>query len=302
MKIFSIILFILIFSFSTLAQTTDWMRVQSDNGEFSIEIPQKYNYLVDKDGFEQSELGFQKNYSLKNVKLFYAFADKTLLTFEIYEAKNDALKAIYNLDKERVNKAKKESNSEVVEKTLPNEIKELVVKNSEYFTARRYFNSKKNIYILTALSRNGENETMKRFFNSLLFSPDLNQTNSTNGNLLSSLKISNIEIVTQNIQPYIPNKTKTPDDPSVTKLLLVWKPRASYVDAARMRGVQGDIQVRCRFSQEGFISRIEFIKMLPEGLSKQTLFALLQIKFMPQEKDGKPISVDKLVEYHFSLY
>lgn len=305
MKQFIIVLSLFLFSYSIFpqnTQTNDWIRVQSDNGEFSIEIPAKYNFVVDKDGYEQSESNSSINYSLKNIRFLNSYFDKTVLTFEIYEEKKGALNAIYEIDKKSAEYSKKDNKLEIQENKLNNDIKELTVKTDDYYTSCRYFNSKKNIYILTALSREGETTTMRRFFDSLKFSPEAQQSDSGNGKLLSTLKTAPVEIVTQKVQPYNPDKNKTPDEPNEKKLIVAWKPRASYIDAARMRGVQGTIQMRCRFSEDGFIPRIEFIKILPEGLARQTLFALLRVKFLPKEKDGKPVSSDRVVEYQFTLY
>lgn len=301
MKIKLLLFLIAILSLQNFAQG-EWMRVQSDNGEFSIEIPLKYNFVVDKDGYEQSESDSSTNYSLKNIKFLNSYLDKTLLTFEIYEGKKGALNAIYEIDKKAAEYSKKNNKSEIRENNLTGEIKEIIVKNPDYYTSRRYFYSKKYIYILTALTHDDENTVIKHFFDSLKFSPEAKQTDSNNGQLLSSLKTSRVEIVSQNVQPYIPDKNKKPDEPNEKKLIIAWKPRASYIDVARMRGVQGTIQMRCRFSEDGFIPRIEFIKILPEGLARQTLFALLRVKFLPKEIDGKPVTSDRVIEYKFTLY
>jgi hypothetical protein len=44
------------------------------------------------------------------------------------------------------------------------------------------------------------------------------------------------------------------------------------------------------------------LKPLSNGLTEQSFKAAKQIEFSPQLKDGKPVSVVKIVEYEYSLY
>jgi hypothetical protein len=298
-----LILFISAVVFSQPTQTDKWVRIQSDNGEFSIEVPVKFNYIIDKDGFQISDSG-SNNYQLKNLKILNAYLNQTLISFEIYEAKEIALDTIYSGDLSVAKNQKKYKKSDFTEtKIKANDIKQLIIVTKDLYTIRRYFNSKNFIYILTAVSRKGENETIKRFFESLVFNPDTKQSAPNSGLLLSSLPTSNINLVTKNVAPFIPpDKNKAPDEPGVLPLAVGWKPAPSYVDNARVKGVQGEMQLRCTFAKDGFIPKIEFISLLPEGIARQVLFAALRIKFLPKEKDGVPETTERVVQYNFSLY
>ncbi len=93
-----------------------------------------------------------------------------------------------------------------------------------------------------------------------------------------------------------------PADPNITPLNITAKPRANYTDSARQAGVQGTITLAVLFSADVNKKMIIAIKPLSNGLTEEAIKAAQQIKFDPQMKDGKPISVVKMVQYNFTLY
>lgn len=93
-----------------------------------------------------------------------------------------------------------------------------------------------------------------------------------------------------------------PADPSITPLNITAKPRANYTDSARQAGVQGTITLAVLFSADGNKKMIIAIKPLSNGLTEEAIKAAQQIGFTPQMKDGKPVSVVKMVQYNFTLY
>ena len=68
-------------------QDVKLMRVQSGNGEFSMEIPSIFSFYHDKDGAtpQRQSNGFY----LKDMYLLNVYVDKTLLSFEFYEEKKE---------------------------------------------------------------------------------------------------------------------------------------------------------------------------------------------------------------------
>lgn len=90
-------------------------------------------------------------------------------------------------------------------------------------------------------------------------------------------------------------------DPTVVPLKVLEKPKPPYTDSARASGVQGTIRVAVLFAANGKIAVI-VLNPLSNGLTEQAVSAAQKIKFEPQQKDGKPVSVVKTVEYNFTLY
>ena len=96
-----------------------------------------------------------------------AYESGTLLSLETYEAGKGALSAIYEGDLSNNKDAKK---AEL--KRNEYKLKQLVSNSEKSYVIRQYFNSKKYIYVLTAASRTGETEQMRRFLDSLVFTLD----------------------------------------------------------------------------------------------------------------------------------
>lgn len=300
-RLFCAVLFLPFIAFAQEKQMSEWMRVQSDDGEFSIEVPVAHNYFYDKDGFLTAK--DSNNYKVQQMNLLNAYHEETLISFESYKAKKGALEAFYE-DEMRFPKDLTISNFKRSNTT----IKQIIAKTENYYYLRQYFNSKSNIYILTVASKNGENATMKRFLDSVVFKPDTKERPNADAVLFSSLQITPVELVTVKKVADVVQTAKTEDDsitptPSdVSKMVVIRKPSPAYTDAARMKAVQGIIRLRLTFNENGFIPKIEVVKSLPEGLLRQTVFAVLRFKFLPQEKAGKVVSTIRTVEYNFVIY
>ena len=294
---FYAILFSSSIMFAQQNSTGEWIRISSDNGEFSIEVPAKYNYFFDEDGFWTSKNS--SDYKLEKMSLLNAYHENTLLSLESYKSNKGGLEAIYESD---TNSTKEIATSEFKRNGV--RIRQVKAKTDDYFLVKQYFNSKTHIYILTAASRTGENPTTKRFLDSLVFKPDTNEKPDVNAVLFSSLKITPIDLtnakVDKNVKPTNNATGQTQDDS--LRLLIVSRSRVSYTEAARMRQVKGVVQLRPTFSDDGFIHKIEILKPLPEGLLRQAVFAALRIKFLPEEKAKKPVSTTRIIEYSFSIY
>ncbi len=308
-RIIILITFVLLAFFTSNAQipTAEWIRVQSDNGEFSIEVPAEYEFFADKDGFSVS---FNSDtYPLREMNVLNGIHEKTLISFESYKADKRALDIIRERDSRQA-----EESSEI--KREGYRVKQIVSRNKDSYSVRQYFNSKDYIYILTAASREGETPTLKRFLDSVIFKPSGEktiQTTALDSKLktisFSALKPTPIEVETSSKPSQTPNDTvnnavitPAPKDENILPLAILYKPLPSFTDAARMQREQGIIRLRLGFSQAGYISKIAVVSSLKEGLLRQAIFAALRIKFLPPEKDGKPQTVTKLVEYSFAVY
>ena len=93
-------------------------------------------------------------------------------------------------------------------------------------------------------------------------------------------------------------------------LKILSKPRASYTDEARANNVQGTVKLEITFLAEKKIGEINFVnedneqtrKLKKYGLVSAAIRAAKQIKFNPQLKDGKPVTVKNIQTYTFTIY
>ena len=64
--------------------------------------------------------------------------------------------------------------------------------------------------------------------------------------------------------------------------------------------VQGTVILRVQFLDFGEIGEITRVKELPSGLTEKAIGAAKKIKFEPEKKDGKPVTVVKEIQYFYS--
>lgn len=81
----------------------------------------------------------------------------------------------------------------------------------------------------------------------------------------------------------------------------IMKPEPSYTDNARNNKVEGTVVLRVVFAKNGKVENIRVISGLPDGLTGQAIEAARQIKFIPAQKDGKPVSMWIQLEHNFRL-
>ncbi|MFN0139935.1 MAG: TonB family protein [Pyrinomonadaceae bacterium] len=97
-------------------------------------------------------------------------------------------------------------------------------------------------------------------------------------------------------------RIKAEPDPTVTPLKVTYKPKPSYTDSARSKGVRGTIQVAVLFGANGKVQRVLLLKRLGSGLDENVMRMAYRIGFEPQMKDGTPVSVVRIVEYGFDIH
>lgn len=69
--------------------------------------------------------------------------------------------------------------------------------------------------------------------------------------------------------------------------------------AAKRQKLEGIVQLRITFLASGEIGEVRVISGLTDALNRQAIASARKIKFEPRIKDGKPVSVSKIVEYTF---
>lgn len=90
------------------------------------------------------------------------------------------------------------------------------------------------------------------------------------------------------------------DDPNSLKITS--KPKPSYTTQARQANVTGNVRVLVAFGASGKIDHVLVTESLGYGLDEQAVKAARKIKFEPATKDGKPLSVVKVVVFNYLIY
>ena len=85
-------------------------------------------------------------------------------------------------------------------------------------------------------------------------------------------------------------------------LEVTYQKAPSYTELARSNGTKGKVKIAVEFGADGKISFMHPFVTLPDGLTEQAIVAARKIKFKPATKNGKPVSVIKVVEFNFNMY
>jgi TonB family protein len=288
------------------AQASEWRRLESDNGEFSVEMPANYTYFYDRDGFLFEDGGSVLHFP--EMQMLNASQGKTVVSVEIYKARSPKKHLDYLLERQNLKASK-----------LADAPENFTVKQVDKPSLRRYYNqeeeteisfamrfiaSKTHLYIVTVANRGA---TKTADFERVLASIRLNENQSGNTKI-SSLKASRLEDIGEDLTNLPkppeapPNQSKPSDAPrNPTPILILAKPFAPYTDEARANLVSGTIRLRVTFNKNGGISKIALLSGLKHGLNRGAFFAALRVKFIPEEKDGVPVTVTKMIEYAFSI-
>jgi hypothetical protein len=305
-------------SFAQEAKKDDWIRVQSDDGEFSIEVPAKYGYFYDKEGFSLfSSFSWGNVLYLREMNVLNAYIKNTLLNFECYKVeevtKNESHESIETTnpfksvteevsrklameDPKYLTIQKVDKNWTVVDKNNF-KISQITRKSEEEFTVKQFFFSENFVYILTASSRKGLTPEITRFLNSLEFNPNGKNQIKEDVEIFSKLKQTKIEFSEEPETELPISKTKI--DKSLKTLLLIANPSVPYTDEAVKNRAIGIIRLETTFSEHGQITKIIVRKLLNYRLVHNAFLTMMRVKFLPALKKGKPISTVKFFDYKF---
>jgi hypothetical protein len=83
-------------------------------------------------------------------------------------------------------------------------------------------------------------------------------------------------------------------------LKILYKSQASRRDGQDCS--TGVVRLRVQFLENGKIGQIYPISTMPYGKTESAIEAAKLIKFQPAMKDGKPVAVNKVIEYSFTIY
>jgi hypothetical protein len=292
----AIVLFATI-SFAQDAKKDDWIRIQSDDGEFSIEVPAKYGYFYDKDGLLAD---FLNPYSkLGEMRVFNSYIESTLISFESYKVPNNIFavnKAITEISRTDVN----EGGQREEFKKDGFKIIQITKKSKNLYMVKWFIYSKHSIYMLLSASRSGETEAMKRFFNSLICKPDTKVSQISKEITFSGLKQTPIVIEEDlNRKVKTDDKKKSQRDTSIQPFSIVFQPLPIFTT---LNSASERVYLEIEFSEIGQISKLITLRKLKSEFLRSVQLSALRLKYLPEEKDGKPIAVTKLIKYDIPPY
>jgi TonB family protein len=146
------------------------------------------------------------------------------------------------------------------------------------------FATKEHVYRVTLATLEDPNPVVDRFLSSLrLRRPDDRTTSDT-----------------QRLDS-IPGPVLSPTEVT-RRAIIVSKGEPFYTERARAHKIVGTVKLEAVLGADGYVTRINVIQGLQDGLTENAIEAARSIRFFPAEKDGKPISQHIQLEYNFSVY
>ncbi|MBX3288529.1 MAG: energy transducer TonB [Acidobacteria bacterium] len=237
------------------------------------------------------------SFKLKNAFVLSSYNKGTVIGVEVFDGDSGAIREMYSSDRGSWGLKKA---PDIKGKRYT--IRQLRQASDKYYALRQYIHINGKGVILTAASRKGETDEMKRFFNSVSIDLDGNGSGRSSV-LLSKLQRTSVPItVDLNDEPGKPNTNTQKNSDTSLMTVVVVAPRPTYVNSARKNMVTGVVRLRIRMAKDGFVSAVSINKTLPDGLLRQTLFSAIRTRFIPYEQNGETKDAYRSVEYSFSIY
>lgn len=112
----------------------------------------------------------------------------------------------------------------------------------------------------------------------------------------------------QSNQPGIQTPSTTGDEQHIytssqvtRKAVITVEPIPGFTEEARHNGTEGKIRIKLLLKSNGQIGNVTPLNRLPDGLTEKAIDAAQQLRFIPAEKDGHPVSMWITLEYSFDL-
>lgn len=301
------------------SSATNWQRMTGDDG-FSIAMPLNYQVFSDNNSEDlRIETPILKNGKPVRVERELRISGRRFVTSFV---NNNT----FSLSSYRVNNGELGANylsgfCKDVPSTSRFSLNEFSGTQCSVATADAYritmiLSSKERVHVIFAGARDANHIDFRRFLSSIrlgndaIYQADKDATilNELPFRLLGELKDTPFSVEYSNersvkASDVVNAQTVTANTKGKIPLKILLKPKASYTLKARMNAVGGTIIMRIAFSADGSISRISIINNgLTDGLNEEAIRAARQIRFLPQIEEGIPVTIERFVEYKFTIY
>lgn len=300
-RLISIILFFTFAVNNLFAQTEkysapiDWQRYAVTRNEVSVLLPKMPVMIYAPDVCNEKET---RNY--------YSYADEVVYSLKITtKTKEKAPQFCFKKGKfsrdsfdERIQEIRKTSKN-INEEKLTLEGKEIIRIASKTSTVW-FFDDLINKRWLELSVSHRENARLdtKAFVESIKFTKNPDGIEIGEG---SERTLGDKKAAAENSSEVIASE-KSPTAEEKQSLMIIFKPKPRYTDAARQSNVQGSIMLRVTFLANGGIGAITPVSELSHGLTEQAIIAAKKMVFLPQKIGNRTQTVVRPVQYNFSIY
>jgi hypothetical protein len=318
MSKFFILMALLFLSVCPMAaqNTAEWTRLESDSKDFSIAVPPDYQVLTDKKGYQISRLISRSPFKTRTMKVddikrVTACSDGASFLIESYRTKNlaDALEELFMstfIRQTPTDLAQNSFNGKMSTKS-----------DTVSYMLDVVIGSKDRIYRIFGAARSDKNESLKYFFSSLKL--DGGAPFTLGSSLEGKIKEQDVLISSLQESPFVFEKSEEKMDPPLPRdkrviipgvrppqnpnsLFIAYKPIPRTKPDARKIGTAGTVSLRITFGAGGRIEKIVALGALEDEFTEAVIKAARLTRFLPQQADNKPVTVEKVIQYSFSIY
>jgi TonB family protein len=166
-----------------------------------------------------------------------------------------------------------------------------------FYSSVQGFRTRHYVYVVEVAARDKDDPAVSRFLSSLR----LGGENSTAG----AIEVTSETRSTPDPSPApaaleeLSQKTGVKE--VTRKAVLLLKPEPPFTKEGRKARTRGAVVLRLVLSSSGQTTGIRVVQGLGHGLTEGAVEAAKYIRFLPAEKDGRPVSQYMQVEYHFEV-
>jgi TonB family protein len=257
----------------------DWKPLTTNDKEFNISMPEKVTiyrrgeYRTESATVSESyEIGSFYKGSAMVCRIFHTNDPQAILNTEtrfssFRDAKRSSIK-INGIKAERF----------------------IGQRNDSHFEAIGFVRNNR-LYLVQVAARTAENLYLKYFLGSINIK---GMTSSVATAVSSTIKPQ------PTLVPVVGEGEPEPANANL-KPIILYAAKATYSERARQNRVRGTVSVSAVFSVRGEVINVKILKGLPDGLNDEAIGAAQRIRFLPAEKDGKPVNVRMTMEFTFDL-
>jgi hypothetical protein len=168
----------------------------------------------------------------------------------------------------------------------------------KYFSKKQVFRFKDRLYVMRAITISADDKIFKDFFNSVML---VNEEMVVFPNLAKDIKaVTLTDVVEQKLPPS--DDTLAADSKETDRPPIILYTNRPKFPRGHSGGSDEKIKVKLLLSASGQVSSVEVIGKARKAFLDAAVEAAKKTRFIPAEKDGKPISVFQMQEFSFNRY
>ena len=164
-----------------------------------------------------------------------------------------------------------------------------------FYSRVQYFATKRNLYIVSATARDENNPSIGGFFASLRLG------DMTAAGDVPSTPSKGLPAAAANAAPAGAEAGRVLKPDEVTrKPVIVWRPDpAVYEEVLGLNGPIFKVKLQMVLSADGQVREVKILSGLTQAINEKVVTSAKHTRFIPAEKDGRPVSQWHTAEYVF---